>query len=1739
MYRKIFIVLIFIFILIVGAFLRFQGLDWDEEQHLHPDERFLTMVETSLLWPASIGEYMNESKSPLNPRNMGHSFFVYGSLPITIVKAAGLTLKYNDYNNIYLVGRALSGLFDIGSIVFLFLTARVLYRDNRIALLACFFLSTAVLPIQHSHFFVVDTFANFFTVATLYFLALFQTQGKLFNILMSGIFFGMAMACKISIFTMVFVIIIVVLYRVFIAEKDKKENKILKVINLLALSGFICFIVFRITVPDAFQGILTPAGRWLANLGQVRHMMNGDIDFPPGHQWTNRTPIIFPWINMVFWGMGIPLGLTVWIGWLIAGYRLYKKEYFHLIPWAWTIILFLHQSTQWVKTARYFLPIYPVLILLGAWFLISLWDRKVKRKLKSLKNNFISDLSTEKKSILSFLQRSVVTVLIFSVIIGTLLWAIAFSSIYRRPHTRIQATQWICENIPPGSTLSNEPWDDPLPLRIKGEDLFFTRYTGQEMKWYDNDTPEKLQKSLIWLDRTDYIILSSNRACDSIPRLPMRYPMTIKYYNSLFDGSLGFKKIAEFTSYPEIFGLKFPDDNAEEAFSVYDHPKVRIFKKTPFYNHEKALLILGNTNWDEIVLFTPKMATKAPTALFFSSTLWEKYKKEGTWSEIFKRSSIVNKIPVLIWVIVLEILGLISAPYLFVVCRNLPDRGYSIAKITGLLLAGWSIWLLASFHILSFNRTGIILVVFFIVIISLLLCIIKWRDFSTFWKRNKNLLLIEEGIFWIFFITFLMIRWANPDLWHPAMGGEKPMDFAYLNGVIKSSWFPPYNPWFSKGYLNYYYFGFVLIGTIIKVTGILPRIAYNLAIPTLFAMTATGAFGATLALINKDIKSIKGKDMAISLLGPLFVCVTGNLGEIKLIIQGLSILSDQAGKSLIPVVFKVFHGFILLLKGHTLPIRNEWWYWNATRVISYESSEAVPITEFPWFTYLYGDLHAHAMGLPLTIVVIVLIIAIIRSTRITPFLICFIALFTGALWPTNTWDVPTYSFLFFVALLIRYQGKEKNLYNIIKKSLFLWIITIITSYILYLPYHISYIPGYNSFELWRGSKTPLSDYLTIHGLFLFSIITALLIDFCYGKNHNKLIKFIKILLRKWHKLNRFIKLYDLLVKPSPIFHLYLIITFLFFLLGLIITVFINPLTGLSIWILILTVLLIFRPEPEPTWQMTITFAGIGVFLSCLVEYIVLKGDISRMNTVFKFYFQIWVLFGLASVKGLKLIIENSEKYVKYYRKLWLSLFIFLFILTMLYPLCSTRGKIRDRFDSTAGNTLDGMAYMNKSIYNIKDQEFSLLWDKLAIEWMEDNIKGSPVIAEINTTPDLYSWGNRYSIYTGLPCVIGWDWHQRQQRPLVSELVSKRIENIQYMYSTPEPEMAYKILYLYEVDYLIVGPLEKIYSTPEGIAKFEGMNGIYWDLLYKNPEVQIYKIKRDLKDLTPLVEPPPIPTPTPATDYFSLPPVDPFVGGQGKNPGNFNEPRDLVIDNQDNIYIVDFRNHRIQKFDSSGNFLKGWGEKGKNHKEFDDPSGIGINNKTGEILIADTWNHRVQKFDSSGNFLLSIEKDFYGPRDVAIDSEDNIYICDTGNSEIKKFNSSGKFLLSWGGHGEGTSELLNPWGIAVSKDNEIYITDCGQKKIKIFSSMGQFLREWNLSAYLEKNSEEMQICIEKEDIIVCDNINCIIMKFNKKGTLLKQLNVLTPTGVAVTSGGELIYSEHDYHRLKILLNWTHE
>ena len=1577
--------LLLVLILLGGAYLRFIGQDWDVEQHLHPDERFLTMVESSLIPVNSLRDYFDTANSTLNPNNQGHTFFVYGTLPIFMVRYLAEALGSTGYGSVYLVGRTLSAVMDLLSVVLVFFIGTRLY-NRKVGILGAAFSAFAVLQIQQSHFFTVDTFITFFTLLTVYFSVEVLTAGKdrvdLASYLLFGAALGMAVASKINAVPVALTLPLAAYIHWLEMDEERKSEQLPRILLYLGLAAMVSLVVFRIFQPYAFTGPgffnIKPNENWIATLKSLRAQTSGDVDFPPALQWARR-PIWFSLKNMVLWGLGLPYGILAWTGFLWMGWKILRKGILkpHLLLWVWTGVYFAWQSLQWNSTMRYQLPIYPLLGVFAGWMVIELWKAAGNQG----KNRKI-------------LQNLVVGFGLVCLVL-TAGWAFGFSRIYTTPHPRVEATGWIFENIPGPATLlvedqegqqaqqllsypdeliitgeslwmtgfssqhtgvvrevyfpailnqdpsvdevtlqvsitnptgqllatgeerfsfsdgetsgtialdesldlvageayqfslalldptlgislgrvgiANESsWDDGLPLRMDGYDPYGGIYQGGlnfELYWDDN--PEKLDRFISTLDQAEYILITSSRQWATTTRVPERYPLTSEYYRQLmgcpselpiekcynnaepgtYQGTLGFDLIRTFQSNPRIGTWEINDQPAEEAFTVYDHPKVFIFQKSPDFSLQEVAARLSAVDLTKVIHLTPKQADNHPGNLLLPLDRLAEQRAGGTWSDFFNPNSIQNRsqlFAVILWYGSVFLLGILVYPLLRYLLPGLSEAGYPLAKTFGMLLLSYLVWLAGSVGI-PFLR-GTILAVIILMAGAGIYLAYKDRDaLLQKWEESKQYFIRVELLALGLFILALLIRYGNPDLWHPWKGGERPMDFSYFNAVIKSTTFPPYDPWFAGGYINYYYFGFVFVGVLTKFLGIMPSLAYNLILPTLFMMIGLGGFTIAWNLLGGDSKRHRAWDIPYlgGLAGVLGLGILGNLGVMRMVFQGIQRLAsggiNVVEGSFFQRVQWTFLGLLQLFKVPTLRYRMDEWYWNPSRVIGAEHGG--PITEFPFFTFLYGDPHAHLIALPLTLLALAWILSIIKSVSSKPQknnqtlsrigTALFGGLAVGVLRPTNTWDF--YPYLAFGAAGLLYawwRERKDEKYQWYKPALQLGVF-LLFAYLTFRPYAYWYGEGYTSIQSWFGSHTPLNDYLIHWGLFLFIIISwmaAETIEWMAATPVSALSKLVKI---------------KELIIASLLVLLVIVIS-----LGVSIE---NPIkignfdligsgvhvVWLALPLMTWALVLLLRPGQDLMKGFVLFLIGTALAITLMVELAYVEGDIGRMNTVFKFYLQAWTLFAVSAAAAICWLAVSLRKLDSPLKVIWQVFFYFLLISAAFYPLLGSVAKIKDRMAADAPPSLDGMSYMAYATYYDLDTAFDLSQDYRAIRWMQDNVPGSPVIVEANMVE--YHWGTRYTVYTGLPGVVGWNWHQRQQRTLTPhEWVFSRVNEVNDFYDTPDLQAAQEFLEKYQVSYIILGQLERVKYTPEGIAKFEEGEGTLWQVVYQDQETTIYQ-----------------------------------------------------------------------------------------------------------------------------------------------------------------------------------------------------------------------------------------------------------------------------------------------------------
>ncbi|MEX1052415.1 MAG: glycosyltransferase family 39 protein [Patescibacteria group bacterium] len=521
-------------IIILGFLLRILGINWDQGSHLHPDERMLMMVADKI--------HFFEN---LNPE-----FFNYGSLPIYLLKGTGQILdsvfstSYSFYGEMLYLGRFLSVLADVGVIFLIYKIAIIIFKKEEVALFSAFLYTVAFFPIQNSHFFIVDTFLNFFITLLFYASLLYLHKSSRKRLLFISIALAAAITSKFTAIIYIPLILIIVFY------KSKKR------LTDLFLFTFYLFLFTFTFMPFAYINY----SKFIVDIKLQLELNSNPYVFPYTLQYVGTIPYWHYLKNIFLWGLGPVISILSILGlWFLFKskalhlQRIFSgKNKFILLFLVFYIWYFLIIGNSAVKFMRYILPVYPFLVILAGY----------------------TSLKAKKLHL-----RGVIIMAGLAVI-----WTFLFLSIYTKEHTRISASNWIINNVPKGSTLAVEHWDDRLPI-FDGEN-----YTYEELTLYDQpDNEEKWFSIRNKLERSDYIIIASNRLYNPIQKLAscsmykICFPISSSYYKRLFSEELGFKKVAEFTSYPGFrignFNFEINDDIADESFTVYDHPKIIIFEK--------------------------------------------------------------------------------------------------------------------------------------------------------------------------------------------------------------------------------------------------------------------------------------------------------------------------------------------------------------------------------------------------------------------------------------------------------------------------------------------------------------------------------------------------------------------------------------------------------------------------------------------------------------------------------------------------------------------------------------------------------------------------------------------------------------------------------------------------------------------------------------------------------------------------------------------------------------------------------------------------------------------------------------------------------------------------------------------------------------------------------------------------------------------------------------------------------
>ena len=756
-----------------------------------------------------------------------------------------------------------------------------------------------------------------------------------------------------------------------------------------------------------------------------------------------------------------------------------------------------------------------------------------------------------------------------------------------------------------------------------------------------------------------------------------------------------------------------------------------------------------------------------------------------------------------LWYLTIQILGAAALPWVFQVFRFLPDRGLTLAKPAAVLILSYLVWVLGLARLLPNTTLTIWIIALCIIIASMWLAGRRWEELQEFLRRRWTVLLVGELVFLMMFVAWALVISGSPGITHT----EKPMDFMLLNAAHQARYFPAEDAWLSGHSISYYYFGHITVATLTKMSGVVTSVGYNLGVATIPALAGTVALGLLYNLVRLAGGGMRWA-LGLGAAAPALVLLAGNLaGALEFVrirgwggpgfwdwvgIDGMDAQPAEGG---------VFPGEF-------------WWWFRSTRIINSSADGATldyTITEFPAFSFLLGDLHAHVLAIPFLLLAIAAALNICCSSdrleiawlRRNPAQAVSVALAGGALAFINFWDFATFMALFAAALTLKGCSDYPN--SLLQAAN--------SSAAVFLPLFLLavalFAPVYFTFSGQTDGVLPLREVAT--NPFHLFIVLGLFILPC-----------LALLARKLAGLGRptaadsSLAVVALLIAALPL-GIWMATAFLFTIVAdgagaamdelgrrLALALPGAIVVGLAAYAAAVRA----RRKDTVALSFVLMIMALGVFLVMVADlfHIVdaFSGPWRRMNTVFKVYYQAWLLLGVAGAFAIYALWSGKAPAGEYPR--WRSVSSLagkwaggaLLALLLVCSFYYTLGAALDRGGAYGapreGRTLDGLAYLRVE----GPGEYA------AIAWLRDEAPPGRIVEAVG---DDYSRFSNISASTGLPTVLGWVGHELQWRGS-SEPFAGRADDVASIYTSRDPMEVRRLLEKYDVRYVYLGTRER-------------------------------------------------------------------------------------------------------------------------------------------------------------------------------------------------------------------------------------------------------------------------------------------------------------------------------------------
>jgi YYY domain-containing protein len=776
------------------------------------------------------------------------------------------------------------------------------------------------------------------------------------------------------------------------------------------------------------------------------------------------------------------------------------------------------------------------------------------------------------------------------------------------------------------------------------------------------------------------------------------------------------------------------------------------------------------------------------------------------------------------WYLLIVVLGWLTFPLAYYLFPALADRGYTLSRAFGMLVWGYVFWLFASFGIAQNDIGGLLLGLVILGGLSAW-AFVNCRSEITHWiNENRRLVITSESLFLVAFAFMAFVRAANPEI----VGTEKPMELMFINGILNSPTFPPRDLWLSGYSISYYYFGYVMASMLAMFTGVPATMAFNLMISLIFGLSAVGAYGILYNLLGKTQLQMTGSRSSVEnnqvqvvhhnpsvispLLAPLFLLIVSNAAGFLEVLHRRGLFWSFNPDGSATSSFWSWLDLRELSEPPTQPLgwipeRYLWW-WRASRVIQdYDLNDTwrEVINEFPFFSYLLSDLHPHVLAMPFNLLAVAVALNLffggwpgrinlffgeLRINKVGFFLI---SLVLGGLAFLNTWDILIAGALIVSSYVLARVRQAGWGWARLEDVLLLGIPAVFIAYLLYLPFHIGFdsqlggiLPnfmypsrGAQLWVMWGTLFIPLLAYFiylwrsktaaawrtslwTALGLIAFLLLAMFVVGFAGLRLAPDLVN--GILAEQARDISTFIA--DSMLRR------------LSYMGGL--------LTLLALFIPALAFL--FKSENSPS-SFVVLLIALGALLIMGPEFLYLRDNFGwRINTIFKFYYQAWIVLSLATTYAMIVLLRNLRGAANI---AFSALFVLVLIVGLTYPVLSLLTKTNN-FKPVFGFTLDDFVRVERENPD----------EAAAIQWLQSAPDG--VVAE--AVGGAYSNYARISIYTGLPTVLGWGNHEGQWRDY--SLQGSREQDIETLYTSSDWIETQDIINRYDIRYVYVGNLER-------------------------------------------------------------------------------------------------------------------------------------------------------------------------------------------------------------------------------------------------------------------------------------------------------------------------------------------